>query len=336
MDEFDTGEELLAEALAAMVIETNLEAAGDGRSDLTVTTDTGFYPVQVKRWASFPDSATERNPDLLRELPPRSTRVVVADRLSAHARDRLTELDWGWLDLRGHLRMRAPGLIIDSDVPPLRSRPERIDSIGGRAGLEIACAVLERSDSDPTVRGLARQTGRSVSTVSEVVKAMRVEGLISATGFTVEPELFWRVAGRWDTRKIYLDLLPQEARSPDALELGFGGEHEDGAGWALTGGVAALADGAPVGLREDARLDFYVPTRAAARRATTLLGESRDRALAACAITVAPVPAACTQRRELGLDWPVARGLYVALDLAKDAGRGYEILDAWSPPYRVW
>ncbi|WP_291380518.1 transcriptional regulator [Demequina sp.] len=336
MDELSTGEGLLAETLKFLGVGFEFTEGNDTGADLTIITDTGTYPVKVKRWASFPDSATERNPDLRIAPSPPLVRVVVADRVSASARARLTELEWAWLDLRGHLRLRAPGLVIDSDVPPLRSRPERVDAIGGRAGLEVACAILEEPRSSHTVRELARTTKRAPSTVSEVVKAMRLEGLISAEGFDADAELFWRVAGRWNLRRTYLARLPQAGRSPDALELGFGGDVTDGPGWAMTGDHAAAADGAPVGVRADARVDFYVPSRAAARRAVAILGQASDRAAAACAVIVPPVPRACVNRRELDLDWPVARGLYVALDLATDAGRGREVLDSWSPPYRVW
>src|ERR1700685_1176137 len=46
-----------------------------------------------------------------------SADMGVADRVSAAARERLDDAGVGWLDRRGHLRVVAPGLIIDTDVP---------------------------------------------------------------------------------------------------------------------------------------------------------------------------------------------------------------------------
>src|SRR5436190_15120232 len=46
-----------------------------------------------------------------------SSGVVVADRITADARLLLTVSGWSWLDLRGHLHLRAPGLLVDTAVP---------------------------------------------------------------------------------------------------------------------------------------------------------------------------------------------------------------------------
>jgi hypothetical protein len=81
-------------------------------------------------------------------------------------------------------------------------------NIGGCAGLVIACAILEDPSADHTLRALARITNRSPSTVSEAVNAMRVEGPINAKDFGADAELCWRVAGRWHTRRTYLEEFP--------------------------------------------------------------------------------------------------------------------------------
>ena len=50
--------------------------------------------------------------------------MVVADQVSEGARAVLRQAGIGWLDRRGHLRLSAPGVLIDTDLPKeLRERP---------------------------------------------------------------------------------------------------------------------------------------------------------------------------------------------------------------------
>ena len=49
--------------------------------------------------------------------------VVVADRISDAGRDVLRADGWGWLDRRGHLRLWAPGLRIESPLAGDGPRP---------------------------------------------------------------------------------------------------------------------------------------------------------------------------------------------------------------------
>jgi hypothetical protein len=56
---------------------------------------------------------------------------------------------------------------------------------------------------------------------------------------------------------------------------------------------------------------------------------------AAGIIAVPPTPLVCMGRRRAPLDtidWPTPHPLYLALDHARDPGRGREILDGWKPP----
>jgi hypothetical protein len=46
------------------------------------------------------------------ELP-----LLVADRITAEARTVLTDAGWSWLDRRGQLHLRAPGVRVDLAVP---------------------------------------------------------------------------------------------------------------------------------------------------------------------------------------------------------------------------
>jgi DNA-binding transcriptional ArsR family regulator len=229
-------------------------------------------------------------------------------------------------------------VLIDADVDPVTRRPERADALGGKAGLEVAVALLLEPERGAAVRELARELGRSPSTVSEVLKALRSAGLIDASNRVIGTDLFWQVADRWSTPQSYLAQLPDPADpSTKALRLGL----DDEVGWAASGSVPAAAYGAPVVAREDQLVEFYVPDATTARRAVTLLGAAPTASSAKASIRVAPVPAVLSHRSKpqgRRLSWPSAHPLFVALDLAQDQGRGREILDAWTPTEasRVW
>jgi DNA-binding transcriptional ArsR family regulator len=208
----------------------------------------------------------------------------------------------------------------------------------------VATALLMEPAAGVSVRELARRLGRSASTVSEVLAALRRAGLVD-DGHRVEgTQLFWEVADRWRIARVYLARVPVpggDATITKPLRLGLD-DAETTIGWALTDSAAAVVYGAPLAVRTGQLLDFYVPDPATVRRATTLLGPASPRPQARCAVQVAPVPAACSHRVDLAANpfkWPLAHPVFVALDLAQDAGRGREILGAWTPPYRwarVW
>jgi hypothetical protein len=149
----------------------------------------------------------------------------------------------------------------------------------------------------------------------------------------------WSIA--WGIHLARLPVPGDNATMTEPLRLGLH-DAENTIGWALTDSAAAVAYGAPLAVRTGQLLDFYVPDQAILRRATTLLGAASSRSQARCAVRVAPVPAACSHRVDVvasPFEWPLAHPVFVALDLAQDAGRGREILDAWTPPERwarVW
>jgi hypothetical protein len=281
---------------------------------------------------------------------PDALHVLVADRISDAVRSELRSHGWGWLDLRGHLHLTGHGLFIDVDVPAVNDRAGRVNAFSGSAGLEIACSILLEPDIPHGIRDLARSLGRSPSTVSEVLGVLRRQDLVSPDGKAVLPALFWEAASAWRTRAVPLLDLPRPGAGGEgsvnaALGLGFD-DVEAQPGWALTGTLAAVAYGAPVAARSDHPPDFYVPDQATLRRATRLLGIAADVDQRRATICVAPVRAVCDQRvdpagQEAGAwavgneHWPLVKPLFVALDLARDPGRGREILEGWEPP-RPW
>lgn len=334
-------EALAIDALAQVGLESQMPNGSDKGVDLVLKVGGAQLAVQVKSRSLVDEDSVRR---LMRELePPDAVLLIVAERVTHAARRMLTSRRGGYLDLRGRLALRAEGVVIDVDVDPVNLRAERTNGLSGRAGLEVATALLMQPERAPAVRELARELGRSPSTVSEVLAALRRGSLINDDSTVTGSDLFWQVADRWRTPRIRLAAgpAPSDTSIAKALRLGLTDvEHEPG--WALTDSAAAVAYGAPLAVRSAEALDFFVPDEAIARRAATLLRTSESPSQVGATVRVAPVPAVVRQRVDLsgsGADWPLAHPLFVALDLAQDQGRGRGILDAWTPgePWaRVW
>jgi hypothetical protein len=323
------------------------------RPDLVLLDADGRHiVVEIKRLSTpAPGQVARLAADGGRSARADALHVLVADRISDAARSELRSHRWGWLDLRGHLRLVGQGLFIDVDVPQVKGRAERANAFSGSAGLEISCSLLLEPDVRHGVRDLARSLNRSSSTVSEVLGVLRRQGLVTPDGRGVIPDLFWETAGAWRPRPVLLMNLPRPGSESINSVLGLGlDDIEEQPGWALTGTLAAAAYGAPVAARSDHPPDFYVPNSTILRRATRLLGLAADADHRRATVCVASVPAVCEQRVDpAGQEaktwaisdehWPLANPLFVALDLAHDVGRGREILDGWHPPQpwrRLW
>ncbi len=269
--------------------------------------------------------------------------LVVADRVTQQARELLRAAGWGWLDLRGHFHVVAPGLFVDADIPPMRTPGGGSMPLAGRVGVGVAAALLLHPDEPGAVRPIAGLLGRAPSSVSEVLTRMQAVNLIDPDRRPVLPDLFWALVERWrpsatDTR-VGPSSVPDAAK---ALKLGLD-DVQTTIGWALTDSLAAAAYGAPVGVRSDHPPDFYVPDEVVLRRANRLLGTAPDHQHRAATVRVAPVPMICANRVDPSRAqdvWPLAQPLFVALDLAQDPGRGRDVLAGWTPPKdlgrRVW
>jgi hypothetical protein len=321
----------------------------DPEVDLVIDPEGAALQLCVKRVAFVNDPLAERlaseSQRLMRSIASAGVATVlfvVADQITRSARRVLTHSGVGYLDLRGHLGLHAPGLIVEAHVDPQQRRSARRDPLIGNVGQEVAAALLMDPERRPGVRELARELKRSVSTVSDVLSGLR-EGRYVDEGSTVSgTRLFWALADHWSSENEYLLEAPPSGQSDLAAPLRFGfDEVGAGPGWALRGTAAAAVLGAPVAVRADQPLDFFVPDTAIVNRARRLLGPAPSAELARCSVAAAPVPAACTARIEaMGsyFEWPTTHPLFVALDLAQDAGRGQEILRDWIPKgwARVW
>lgn len=341
------GVEELRDAAAAVGLAAEPAPADSGVDLVLVTPAGGRILAQVRR-VSLASIDT-----LNRQLVPQHGRsqnspvvVLVADRVTEQARQRLREAGWSWLDLRGHLHLSSAGLFVDADVPSLKRASGPSTPLAGRVGQEVAAFLLLDPTRPASIREIARTINRSPSSVSEAIARMRDAALIDKHGKPTVPHLFWELAERWQSVSMDVETYPSPAVTGvpgainDALRLGLDNVATT-TGWALTDTMAAVAYGAAVAARSDHPPDFYVPDQAVMRRALHLLGVAPSRQNRAATIRVAPFTLVCTQRVDLPSEtWPLARPLFVALDLAQDPDRGREVLAGWTPPPgvgpRVW
>lgn len=269
--------------------------------------------------------------------------VVVADQISASAKEVLAEAaEWSWLDRRGELRLRrgpadfeirfSPGVLRGPSVTGAAlASPAGDGPIRGKAGIGYAAALLREPERRPSIRSVARQLGMAPSTVSDAAALLRQAGLILPSGAPDSPDLFWALSAVWlPVRVTPVASEPEPARlarhTPNVDDLST-------PGWAQGGDEAALAWGAPM-LAVGSRPWLWVPDEVTARRAERTLGPA-SWAESSAVIAVPPTPLVCVDRRHApsaSLRWPTPDILYLALDLARDRGRGHQILDEWRPP----
>jgi hypothetical protein len=325
---------------------TAQQPAADSRADLVLVTPVGGQIfVETKRMALASVETLQRilSQNEVGSVSPSNVQVVVADRVTEQARQSLRETGWSWLDLRGHLHLVGEGLFVDAEVPGLRMVPNRSKPLSGRVAQEVAALLLLAPATPASIREIARKLNRSASTISQAIAGMKQALLVNEHRKPVVPDLFWELAKHWHPTSTDVLRLPSPAVDDpinEALRLGLN-DVESTLGWALTDTTAAVAFGAPIGARSDHPPDFYVPDKSIMRRATQLLGAAPNSELRGATIRVAPFPLVCARRITWPSEvWPLARPLFVALDLARDPGRGLDVLQSWTPPteagHRVW
>ena len=351
----DEAEELLTQTLAGLHIRT-LPIGAEGRGqDLVLDLSGRRLRLEVKYYSLIDRS---RALQVLHDLDRRGHSsgaegvvVVVSDRIVGDAREQFREAGVSWFDLRGHLYLIGPGLLIDVGTDRRPQRASSPSAFAGRVGLATAIDILLTRPDRAVVRETARHIGAAPSTVSTAMKSLRNEGLMDERGTVDLVALFWATAGEWKPQWVPVAQYPNPdgpMRNP-ALLLGFENAREPG--WALGGDVGAAQMGAPIGLASGAAPSLYVPSRQAHRLARSILGETHESASPAARLAVAPVAAVCEERVDVSAaraklamrdeHWLLARPLFVALDLAQDPGRGAEILRGWDPDpslggARVW
>lgn len=248
--------------------------------------------------------------------------VVVANRISELAREELSRAEVAWLDRRGHLWVRTANVYVNADVSPSVAPPARVVEVMSGTGLDVAIALLVAPEEDAGVNELARRIRRSPGRVSEILGALRVEGLIEGGNRPAVPELFWHLADKWKPQWRTLSSIPP-LEFPDRYRL--------------TGTLAGLKLGAPMAAGpQGSPLSLYVA------KTTELSGLVSAYGLGGATMAEAAV---CPSRFAMSLSadatregFPLAHQVVVALDLAQDRARGREMLESWQPvgAPRVW
>ncbi|MBK5221624.1 MAG: hypothetical protein JJE52_01855 [Acidimicrobiia bacterium] len=307
------------------------------------------------------DAVSLRDAQHLVENEARGSKIVVANQVSTEAKDFLAERNeanrtfgWSWLDRRGELVLNHPKAsgVIQFDLDAIDRNPARpggwglasprsSGAIRGRAGMSYAAAVLLDPTERPSIRAVAEQAGMSHGAIGEAAKLMRDAGLIRRNGEPEIPDLFDALADAWGPTLIApVDTVPTRE---DADRLRANVDDLSDLGWGLGGDEAALSWGAPMFL-SGFRPWIWVPTEADARRATRALQPAKwddSRVVFAVAPTLL---VSRTRVPSPGIAEPAfiptVHPLFLALDLARDPGRGREILDGWNPKqpeiHRVW
>jgi hypothetical protein len=248
---------------------------------------------------------------------------VVADRISAEARKTLSEAGIAWLDRRGHLWIKTEGVYVNAEVPRSAGPPPtRVVDVLSGTGFDVCLAILASPDTQIGVNELARKIGRSPGRVSEILNALRHEGLVEGGNRPVVPDLFWDVADRWRPRWIPLSKEPR----PEPVDR-----------YRLSGTVGAVALGAPIA-SGTSWPQLYVADDDDVSLVATAYGASGGSTAAEIAVCPARYAFEPDLRGGERGGFLVADHVVVALDLAQDKARGREVLEQWEPEgrRRVW
>jgi len=270
----------------------------------------------------------ERQPTLARGV-----NLLVADRVTAEAKAVLGDAGWSWLDRRGQLHLRGPGVRVDVEVKGIDTgTTARTDPpIAGRSGITIAYWLCAHPGEGLSPTRSAPKLRLAPSTISTSVRRLADAGLVDDDGAGVFPELFWELANAWAVDRTWLIVPPDPANHIDP--------DPQAPRWRRTGTAAAAAYGAPVVSTAGGPIELYVIGPVEVSVAVRRYGRAQP-GTGAAAIAVAPVSdvvAGVVDRHVPVLDgWPAAPVLAVALDLAQDRARGREILSDWSIDHAVW
>ena len=159
----DEAEELLAQTLVGLHIHTLHNGAEGRRQDLVLDLAGRHLRLEVKYYSLVDRSrAFQVLDDLDRGGHPRGAEgvpVVVSDRIVEVARDRFREAGVSWFDLRGHLYLNGPGLLIDVATHSGPKHAASPKAIAGRVGLATSIDILLTRPDKAVVRETARRIG---------------------------------------------------------------------------------------------------------------------------------------------------------------------------------
>lgn len=246
--------------------------------------------------------------------------VVVADRISKTLRAALNDVGVSWYDRRGHLRIRVPGVWIDTDVPAAADVEE--GGVRPLAGPVIAAVSIGALSAYPRplagVRAVARDIDASPGGVSIALQRLERAGLITHERRAAVPGLFTAVADDWVPT---WHPLPEIPASADDI--------------VAAGGHAAAALGAPLVVTRSQPLELVAADAVVLRR--ILRGVPSVSRRPAATIAVGPAPFAARPYGDIVVKGHrCAQPVISALVLAQDPARGRETIEGWRFDGRSW
>ncbi len=307
----------IAEAVGALDIDAHVDG------EALLIDGTRFVPQLVSRAHPTPADLNQ----LVAEAPGRVPAVVVADRISDAGRAVLRRAGWGWLDRRGHLRLWATGVRIESPLPGEAATAGRRGPSNAwtTVGLEIALAALCEPNEAVTARRVSSKIGRSVGATHELIGRFVELGLVGRqTHLPLLPDLFWEATARWpDDGWVGLPASLEEVSARvGADELVRVDER------------AATLGGARIAAVGDLPARTYVRSASALRRVRGLADRGpRDvERPVRCWVRASPVtwlPLNGDHPPDAAHPWAVGHPQLCALRLAADPARGREIVEDW-------
>jgi hypothetical protein len=282
--------------------------------DVTITSSGLTTSIDVHTCAVASPGLVHR---LIRDKMSGDPALLIADEIPASSRDPLNKAGWSWFDRRGRLRLRLPGLFIDTEIVTNDDRAQRgSDPLGGVIALGIALLALANpNDPVPGVRATSRELCVSAGGVSKAMRKLTDAGLLTDQRRGAHPSLFWATAEVWSPRWHGLDT---DTRTDEI----------DGRGVEI-GTHAAISAGAPLVASADYTQRWLIDDERELRRLLRYHGETRlDQAPTMVAVAPAPVDLADANGQ--------AHVSLIALQLAAEGGRAAEALDQWEHDLRVW
>jgi hypothetical protein len=260
-------------------------------------------------------------------------RLLVADRITSEARFILDQAGWSWLDRRGRLHLRVPGVRVDVDVPALDRSPASNPGppVKGRSGLTIAYWLCAHPGHALSPNRSSSHLRLAPSTISITVRHLADAGLVDEFGAAIAPELFWELSAAWHTERTWLLRAPEpHAHMPS---------DPDAPSWRITGTEVAAHYGAPVVAAGEGPIELYVNGPVDVSIAVRRYGVAEPGTGAA--VVAVPPTSLINSPADGDLSpiihgWPAAPMVAVALDLAQDRSRGREILSDWKDGHGIW
>jgi hypothetical protein len=299
----------LAEALTTLDLQARVD---DGA---LVVDGARFVPHLVAR--AHPTPADLH--DLVRSAGGRGPAVVVADRISDAGRDVLRDQGWGWFDRRGHLRLWAPGLRLESQV-----RTDATPPAGGNmwtaVGLEVALHALVHPERPVTARRVAPDLERSVGATHEMIARFVSHGLIGPrTHKPLLPDMFWETAANW----------PDDDWVPLAAPIEVVAERVGAQELVRVDERAATLGGARIAAAGALPARCYVRSPAALRKLRAVVDRDAPTQSWVRRSPVTWIPLNEEHPPDGAHPWAVAHPVLCAVRLAADPARGREIVEDW-------